>query len=143
MNMAQHTHAEAPSRLTATPVSTGVLQRKCVCGGTPGLDGECAGCRKKRLQRSSTGQTEPSAVPPIVNDVLRSPGQPLDANTRVFMEQRFGHDFGRVRVHTDDRAVESARTVHALAYTTGRHIIFGARQYAPASSQGRRLLAHE
>jgi hypothetical protein len=73
-----------------------MLQRECACGGTPGPDGECAGCRKKRLQRRSTGQAEPSIVPPIVHDVLRSPVKPLDAATRTFMEPRFGHDFSAV-----------------------------------------------
>jgi hypothetical protein len=59
------------------------------------------------------------------------------------MEPRFGHDFGRVRVHADARGAESARAVGALAYTVGRHIVFDEGQYAPASPQGRRLLAHE
>ena len=122
-----------------------LLQRKCACGGTPGLPGECDGCRKKRLilQRSSDDQAERSTVPPIVQGVLRSPGQPLDAATRAFMEPRFGHDFSRVRVHTDARAAESARAVDALAYTVGRGVVFGAGQYAPGTISGRRLLAHE
>ena len=82
-------------------------------------------------------------VPPIVHEVLRSPGQPLDAATRAFMEPRFGHDFSRVRVHTDTKAAESARAVSALAYTVGRDVVFGAEQYAPGTSVGQRLMAHE
>jgi hypothetical protein len=78
-----------------------------------------------------------------VNEALRAPGQPLDAATRAFMEPRFGHDFGKVRVHTDDVAAESARAVDAVAYTVGRDIVFGARRYAPHAAEGRRLLAHE
>ncbi len=38
--------------------------------------------------------------PPIVHEVLRLSGQPLDGQTRSFMESRFSHDFSRVRVHT-------------------------------------------
>jgi hypothetical protein len=125
------------------PVRNGLLQRKCACGGTPGLDGECAVCRKKRLQRKATNQAEPSAVPPIMHEVLRSPGQPLDADPRVFMERRFGHDFSRVRVHTDSRAVESAQAVNALAYTVGEDIVFGEDRYSPLTRHGRQLLAHE
>jgi len=75
--------------------------------------------------------------------VLRSPGQPLDAQTRSQMEPSFGHSFGDVRVHADARAAESARAVGAVACTTGRHILFGAGRYAPASPAGRSLLAHE
>jgi hypothetical protein len=59
------------------------------------------------------------------------------------MESRFGHDFGLVRVHTDERASESARALNALGYTAGRHVVFAAGRYAPETSPGRRLLAHE
>ncbi|MEK6321046.1 MAG: DUF4157 domain-containing protein [Acidobacteriota bacterium] len=82
-------------------------------------------------------------MPTIVPEVLRAPGQPLDAATRAFMEPRFGHDFSHVRVHTDARAMESARTVNALAYTVGNNIVFGGGQYAPGATSGSRLLAHE
>jgi hypothetical protein len=70
-------------------------------------------------------------------------GVPLDAASRNYFEPRFSHDFGHVRVHTDERAVESARLVNALAFTVGRDIVFGSGQYAPGSHAGRRLLAHE
>ncbi len=33
--------------------------------------------------------------------------------------------------------------MHALAYTVGRDVVFGARQYAPGTMDGRRLVAHE
>jgi len=82
-------------------------------------------------------------APPIVHDVLRAPGQPLDAGARAFMEPRFGHSFADVRVHTDARAAESARAVSAAAYTVGHDIVFSAGSYAPSGREGRRLLAHE
>lgn len=59
------------------------------------------------------------------------------------MEHRFGHDFSAVRIHTGEKAAASARSVHALAYTAGNNVVFGADQYSPASVAGRRLLAHE
>jgi len=59
------------------------------------------------------------------------------------MEPRFGHDFGRVRVHTDARAAESTRAVNALAYTVSGDIVFGAGQYVPGTGAGRRVIAHE
>jgi len=82
-------------------------------------------------------------VPPIVSEVLHSQGQPLDAETRAFIEPRFGHDFSEVRLHTDAKAAASARALNASAYTVGRDMVFGAGQYAPASPTGLRLLAHE
>jgi hypothetical protein len=43
-------HAKpAPLTSPLTPVSFGVLHRRCACGGTPGLEGERTECRKKRL----------------------------------------------------------------------------------------------
>lgn len=97
-----------------------------------------------RVQRRAANGLGPTDVPPIVHEVLRSPGQPLDAKTRAFMEPRFGHDFSGVRVHTDAKAVGSARAVNALAYTVGRDVVFEAAQFSPgASDRGKRLLAHE
>ena len=83
------------------------------------------------------------APPPIVHEVLRSPGQPLDLPTRSVMESLFGADFSQVRIHTDTRAAESARALQARAYTLGRDIVFGSGQYQPYTSKGRQLLAHE
>lgn len=59
------------------------------------------------------------------------------------MESRFDADFSHVQVHTDQRAAESADAVNALAYTVGRHVVFGTDGYSPTSHQGRGLLAHE
>ncbi len=95
------------------------------------------------LQRSSLGPESVSQVPPIVHDVLNAPGQPLDTSTRAFMEPRFRHDFSGVRVHTDQRAAESARSVNAAAYTVGQNIVFTNQMFRPGESGGRHLLAHE
>jgi len=89
--------------------------------------------QKPLLQRRAAG----------VNETLDSPGSPLEGGPREEMEARFGHDFSAVRVHTDERAAESAGAVSALAYTVGPHIVFGAGQYAPGTQAGRHLLAHE
>jgi hypothetical protein len=144
--MTEQTRQVAQS-LPAPPARTlrsGILQRACACGNHSG-GGECAECKKKHagsLQRAAVS-SGPASAPPIVQDVLGSSGRPLDGATRAFMEPRFGHDFSGVRVHTEARAAESARAVNALAYTVGRDIVFGAGQYAPQTSAGRRLMAHE
>src|SRR6266496_2741996 len=135
------------SATSAPPMHSNRLQRKCACGGTPGPTSECEECRKKRLQRATNHQSalnsEPSVVPPIVNEVLRSPGEPLDAATRAFMERRFAHDFSHVRVHMDAKAAESARAVNARAYTVGRDVVFGAVDYTLHPRDDVRLIAHE
>ena len=145
MNMRlQSKKISAPSLM---PLNRGWLQRKCDCGTHTIGGGECDWCQKEKssaqLQRAAVNAEQVNEVPPIVHDVLRSSGQPLDAHTRSFFESRFDHDFSRVRVHTDTRAAESAQAVNALAYTVGRDIVFGAGQYTPGTNAGQRLLAHE
>ena len=67
----------------------------------------------------------------------------MDKSTRSFMERKFGHNFGDVRIHTDARAAESATAVNALAYAIGKDIVFGPGQYTPNTNAGLKLLAHE
>jgi len=82
-------------------------------------------------------------VTPIAQAGLQSSGQPLDADTRAFMEPHFGHDFSKVRIHTGAIAEESAASLNARAYTSGRDIVFGESQYDPHGVRGQQLLAHE
>jgi hypothetical protein len=98
----------------------------------------------RKLQRVVPHEaTTAPAVPTLVHEVLDRPGQPLAPATLTFMGTRFGHEFSKVRVHTDARAAESARAMGALAYTVGRDVVFGTGQYAPGTIFGRRVLAHE
>jgi hypothetical protein len=79
-----------------------------------------------------------------VRDVVGSGGGALlDRDTRGFMESRLGADFSDVRVHTDAKATESARSVQAHAYTVGNDVVFQSDKYAPQSDSGQRMLAHE
>jgi hypothetical protein len=136
------TNGTAGAKWSLSKVSIGTgLQRKCACGGS----GECDECKKdeKAIQRRSDGRGEAVVVPPLVHDVLRAPGEPLDAPTLRFFEPRFGQDFSRVRVHADSKAAQSARAVHARAYTFRREITFAPGEYNPATSEGRELIAHE
>ena len=111
----------------------------------PKCQTERAGQEYERYTTKScrSSDTRLREAPPIVQEVLRSPGQPLDPATRAFMEPRFGNDFSRVRVHTDAVAEESARDVNAHAYTVGHNVIFGPGRFAPEAHAGRRLIAHE
>ena len=97
--------------------------------------------RIQRFSGQSNGQID--TAPASVNQVLASPGRPLEPALRRDMEQRFGHDFSRVRVHSGGVAEQSARDVDAHAFTVGQDIVFGAGQFAPGMHKGRRLIAHE
>lgn len=70
-------------------------------------------------------------------------GGPLPTATRRLMEERFGYDFSRVRVHHDFSSQQTASLLRAAAYTVGTDIFFGAGYYAPDTLAGRRLIAHE
>jgi hypothetical protein len=70
-------------------------------------------------------------------------GRPMDTRLRATMEGAFGADFSRVRLHTGDQAERLNRTTGSRAFTTGNRIFFGPGAYAPSSSAGRELLAHE
>lgn len=138
----------APARAAAA----GLLQRTCACG-SHASGGECEDCKKNRqarvgqpLQRSPARRCDDLAghpAPPIVHEVLREPGTPLDVRTRADLEPHFGQDFSQVRVHSGERAERSAEEVGALAYTVGQQIVFGANQFSPGTGAGRQLLAHE
>lgn len=130
------------------PVGATLLQRRCPCGTHTVGGSECDSCargngRGQTLQRETTNAGAIDDAPSVVHEVLNSPGQPLDVATRSFFEPRFHHDFSRVRVHTDALAAESARAVGAQAYTVGTDLAFAVGQFAPETSAGRRLLAHE
>lgn len=111
------------------------------CGGSCPT---CQGPKSPMVQRRAA-HDEPGGGATIADNFARDlgPGRLLDSETRAFFEPRFGRDFGGVRVHADTRAAQSARAVDAKAYTVGSHVMFGERQYAPHTSSGRRLFAHE
>lgn len=92
---------------------------------------------------NDSGEAQETGLSPTVNQVLRTPGRPLDSATRGTMESRFGHDFSRVRIHHDEQAAASASRISANAYTVGSSIVFDHGRYQPHSPAGQRLLAHE
>ena len=126
--------APAPTVEPLPPARPSVAQRDCV-----GCDDDEA-VQRKPLTADPAAHPEPAAPEPTI---ARGAGRPLPGVTRTDFERRFGHDFGDVRLHTDGQAAESARAVRAHAYTVGRDIAFAAGQYAPETSAGRHLLAHE
>jgi hypothetical protein len=128
------------------PAAEMTLQRKCDCGNHTIAGGQCDSCKTAndgRLDQSIVNEKPLNEVPPQVREVLRSSGEPLDKSIRAVFEPRLGHDFSRVRVHTDDKAAASAKSIRALAYTMGDHIAFARGKFAPGSNRGQQLLSHE
>jgi hypothetical protein len=120
-----------------------------VSAGSAQISRKCAVCEAKeeeeeKVQRKpAVSEDAVGEAPAIVDEVLRSPGQPLDSVTRAFFEPRFGRTLSHIRVHTDAAAAASARAIGARAYTRGAHIVFAGGSYQTATSMGRHLLAHE
>jgi Domain of unknown function (DUF4157) len=109
----------------------------------------CADCEQGRPCAGAAETLQvarrPSAVAAAeVHAVVRGGGgQLLDERIRAEMEARLGGDFSSVRIHTGAAAARSAAGVRARAYTVGDAVVFGAGGYAPATTEGRRTLAHE
>ncbi len=114
----------------------------------PRIQRMCTGCEKEGetvlRAKAAPGQSLKTTTDTEAHITgLQGGGQPLPESTRAFFEPRFGYDLSDVRIHSDTRASESARSISALAYSVGREIVFEPGQYAPETEAGRRLLAHE
>ena len=139
-------------RVMATP------EAAVSAGATPhGIQRACAACEEESLQRQPLEEEEelqakrrdgtqtPAIGPALGAQIsgLRGGGKPLPAADRHFFEPRFGRDFSAVRVHTDNRSADLARSINARAFTLGSDVVFGQGEYQPDSDRGRRLMAHE
>lgn len=130
-------------------------------GNPPQIQRMCDDCEEE-VQRASIGpdplaeeedqvqakRVEAVATPQtggLLEGQLHSTGggRPLSDTTRRFFEQRFGREFASVRVHDSGQDAALAANLSARAFTWRNHIFFGAGQFAPDSTRGRRLLAHE
>lgn len=133
--------AERVMRMPGSSEVGVVLQRKCSsCEEEDKLQRRTEDKLQRRTMGTPVGEIAP---PPIVNDVLRSPGRPLDPVNQAFFESRLGYQLDGVRVHVDRAAAASAASVEALAYTVGRHVVFSADRFQPGTQEGKRLVAHE
>jgi hypothetical protein len=96
------------------------------------------------LQQPSAGNrmtAEPSLEAAIQRS--RGTGRVLPEQIREPMEQAFGTDFSRVRVHTDAESDRLNQILNARAFTTGHDIFLRSREYNPGNLQGQKLIAHE
>ncbi len=114
----------------------------------PRVSRACAACSEEepstvRTKRAEGLSPAGAEAPGAVHEVLSTSGRPLGTADRAFFEPRFGRDFSAVRVHDDDAAARSARSIGARAWTVGSRIAFAQGAFVPGEATGRRLLAHE
>jgi hypothetical protein len=132
------------SKPSPAPASQRVQLKTDHRAGSGVLCPECEEEQAKRIQRkSASGAADGDSPNPEVNPVPPGGGMPLDDASRAYFGMRFGHDFSEVRIHRGAEASSLAGAFNALAYTTGRDIVFGEGNYAPHTLPGQRLLAHE
>jgi Domain of unknown function (DUF4157) len=127
--------ADSPLERAADQAADQVLRMRsptALPGGEPGA-----------INRFAAGRGTATPAPEIVRQVLSGGGHPIEPRARQFFESRFGRDLSAVRVHSDQQAAASARSIDALAYTVGSHIVLGSGRHTPETDGGRRLLAHE
>ncbi len=145
------------NRFTASVLSP-TIQKKCSCVGS------CTECKGEEeaekvamsiMKMGSPALSKKASIDyklsadgneqGLISEIIsnKGSGQKLDNNTHSFMEQRLGYDFSHVRVHTDSYAARKSNELNAEAFTIGRNIFFNAGRYNPASTEGKRLLAHE
>ena len=100
---------------------------------------------EETVQMQYRSAVSPRVSPSFTSQLqhLKDGGLPLARSTLDYYEPRFGRNLKQVRVHADSNAHQAAKAVNARAFTMGRHVVFGTGQYAPQTSEGRRLLAHE
>jgi hypothetical protein len=122
----------AASSLGLPPAAPPAIRRKC---------DTCA--EEDTVRRRADGPDGGGPAPASVREVLGSSGRPLDTASRAFFEPRFRHSFEHVRVHDGTSADAAARSINALAFTSGNDIAFARGEYRPGSPAGRHLLAHE
>lgn len=131
----------APAQNDSSPAHQGLIQRNIA---SPDLGTKEEPDEPAIMRKSEAPAAGNNSAPSIVSDVVQAGGgKPMDPNTSGFMESRFGHDFSNVRIHQDSKAAESARSINALAYTSGNNIVFDSGRYQPNTGEGRHLLAHE
>ncbi|MEO5564928.1 MAG: DUF4157 domain-containing protein, partial [Chitinophagaceae bacterium] len=123
---------------------TNFIQRKCA---------HCEEEEKETVQRKpltsfiqKKGSEGGTVATESVSSAIRASqgnGSTMNDGTKSFMENRFGSDFGHVKIHTGSEAVQMSRDLDAKAFTVGNDIYFNEGQYQPGSSDGKHLLAHE
>ncbi|MGB5818244.1 MAG: DUF4157 domain-containing protein [Saonia sp.] len=96
------------------------------------------------IQKKGTqgGMLASESVSNRIND-SRGNGHALPGSTKNFMETHFGTDFSGVKIHTGEESTQMSQELGAKAFTVGNDIYFNSGQYAPGTTEGNRLLAHE
>ncbi len=135
------------ARRTSSPQQDAPHQHDASChhldapAPAPGLSGLARAAETAGGDVSGGKDAAPDVRAAIRRRVGR--GEALPSSVSDDLGSRMGTDFGHVRVHADGEADTIARSVQAKAFTLGSDIYFSKGTYAPGTSGGQSLLAHE
>lgn len=101
-------------------------------------DAQSAQAARRRKRKDSAKSRTPEP-----RNVVSGAGMPLDPGVRRELEERLGHDLGRVRLHTDRDAGALTEMLGADAVAVGEDVFFRDGAYRPGTAEGQRLLVHE
>lgn len=113
------------------------------CAGWHASAASCPCALDRDVDDRAADASAGGPVPGSAREVLSQAGRPLADADRVRLQQRLGHDFAHVRVHEDTAAAASARSLSALAYTAGEHVVLDRSRLPAAPSERDTVLAHE
>ncbi|MDP6933994.1 MAG: DUF4157 domain-containing protein, partial [Myxococcota bacterium] len=113
-------------------------------GAGAGMEGQAmAAHRDAAVTGGAQGESFDSAASGLVQRALSGGGEALSGEVLDELQQKMGHDFHHVRIHTGGEAVQACEAIHAVAFTVGSDIFFSGGAFDPSSKEGKRLLAHE
>ncbi|NEO37694.1 MAG: DUF4157 domain-containing protein [Moorea sp. SIOASIH] len=100
---------------------------------------------RKPMVQLQSNEGAMAATPKLESSIqqARGSGMPIAESIRKPMEQSFGADFSRVKVHSDAQSDQLNQSIQARAFTTGKDIFFRQGEYNPGSRGGQELIAHE
>ena len=106
-----------PATHLLTPAHPGMLQRKCGCGGSASVSGQCRQCKNKPqlLQRYSNSRSADSMLASLADSSFPTP--PRDSQNNF--AYRLSHSFGQVKVH--NRTPQKLQPKLSISSPTDQH----------------------
>jgi|GEM_PF-2667408 len=124
-----------------TPVQTKCAE--CESHGKTGIQTKCEKCQEKEaVQAKSDGAASENNLS-VQLAASKGGGTPMAPETQQEMGSGFSADFSDVKIHTGTSAVQMSKSIGAQAFTHGKDIYFNKGKYAPGTTSGKHLLAHE
>ena len=130
-------HVRAKPAFTPTPAPAGaasLVQRKCACGGSAGLSGECEECRKKKVSGGEGVRLQPKLAIAAPGDRYKQEADRVAG--QVTSDQWNGEEDGGVGVlRTPDHGVSPAEAcdvpqeVHGVLQSAGRGLDAASRSF--------------